>query len=343
MIKANYWNFPHTMLGVTTLLEVATLHGLSLEECLKGSQIQLDQIGNHQFYIQPAQEFQITRNVLNLISPEIPLSIEVGQKIQLVRFGIWGLAILNSKTFLEAVLNGLRFVRLSTSYCHISPILQDNEAYLKLNNTQLPDDLQAFFVEREAIMLINIQLTLNAQLLQPTALRFEHAAPPYADYFKRILGIAAQFDQIEHAVAIEANALLCPIPASNSEMLNYCLTQCQQLLQRYTTQEGFTSKVQQYLIAHLQALPSLETTAQHFNLHPRTFKRYLQQENSQFSIMIMDIRGRLAEEFLTQTDLSLENIAEQLGYAELSSFSRAFKNWKGISPQQLRKMQPKML
>ncbi len=336
MIKADYWNFPHTMLGVTILLEVATQHGLGIEQCLQGTTIQLAQIGDLHAYIDPEQEFQVTRNVLKLIPAEIPFSIEVGQRIQLVRFGIWGLAILNSKTFLEAVLTGLRFVRLSTSYCHISPVLQDQEAYLKLDNANLPEDLQQFFVEREAIMLINIQLALNAQSLAPTALRFQHPAPAYADQFEKLLGIAAQFEQHEHAVAINAQALYCPIPASNPDILASCAKQCQQLLSQHDQVTGFRGKVQRYLSENLLLMPSLESTAQHLNLHPRTLKRYLQDENSSFSTLLMEIKGTLALEFLTKTDLSLEKIAEQLGYAELSSFSRAFKNWKGTSPKKIR-------
>lgn len=325
------------MLGVTILLEVATQHGLSVEQCLAGSNIQLAQIGNIQTYIDPQQEFQVTQNVLKLISPSVPLSIEVGQRIQLVRFGIWGLAILNANTFLEAVFTGLRFIRLSTSYCYISPLLKEREAYLSLNNDYLPEDLKQFFIEREAIALINIQLALNAKSLAPTALRFTHSAPIYADIFEKVLGIAAQFDQAENAVAINPDALMSPIPASNSEIRDYCTQQCQQLLQQQHAINSFSRRVQRYLTEDVRHMPSLETTAKHFNVHPRTFKRYLQQENINFSTLVMDIKGELALEFLTQTDFSLDKIAEQLGYAELSSFSRAFTRWKGVSPQKLRK------
>jgi len=97
--------------------------------------------------------------------------------------------------------------------------------------------------------------------------------------------------------------------------------------------------VQRYLTANLPDIPSLETTAQHFKLHPRTLKRHLQQEHSNFSTLVMDIKGQLAQEFLRHSDFALDKIAEQLGYAELSSFSRAFKNWHGISPQRYRMSQ----
>lgn len=339
MIKADYWQFPHSMIGVSALLEVASQHGLSIVRCLQGTALSLDQIGNPQAFVTPEQEFTVTRNVLHLLPASMPLSIEVAQRMQLIRFGIWGLAILNAKTFSEAVLTGLRFIRLGTAYCHIAPTLSASEAYLKLDNRYLPPDLQPFFAERDAIMLINIQLALNAQTLVPTALRFTHSAPPYAAQFAQSIGIAAQFDQPEHGVAINPLALHSPIPASNLALREYCIAQCQQLLQQHDSARRVTDQVQRYLTANLPDLPSLETTAQHFNLHPRTLKRHLQQEHSNFSTLVMDIKGQLAQEFLRHTDFALDKIAEQLGYAELSSFSRAFKNWHGISPQRYRMSQ----
>jgi len=43
-------------------------------------------------------------------------------------------------------------------------------------------------------------------------------------------------------------------------------------------------------------------------------------------------RFELAETLLKQSDISMTEIAERLGYRELSAFSRAFKMAYGVAP-----------
>jgi AraC-like DNA-binding protein len=48
-------------------------------------------------------------------------------------------------------------------------------------------------------------------------------------------------------------------------------------------------------------------------------------------------RVDLALHYMDDPDIPLTEIAFNLGYSELSAFSRAFRNWTGISPQKYRK------
>ena len=43
-----------------------------------------------------------------------------------------------------------------------------------------------------------------------------------------------------------------------------------------------------------------------------------------------------AGEYILHTDHSVTDIAMMLGYTDLSSFSRAYKRWTGVGPQQAR-------
>lgn len=47
-------------------------------------------------------------------------------------------------------------------------------------------------------------------------------------------------------------------------------------------------------------------------------------------------RERLARIYLQTLSMSLEEIAERLGYGEQTSFGRAFKRWTGVTPQRFR-------
>ncbi|MOA54005.1 transcriptional activator FtrA [compost metagenome] len=49
------------------------------------------------------------------------------------------------------------------------------------------------------------------------------------------------------------------------------------------------------------------------------------------------MRQTLAEELLASTGLSLEEIADRLGYGEVSNFLHAFKRWRGMTPGRYRR------
>jgi AraC-like DNA-binding protein len=44
-----------------------------------------------------------------------------------------------------------------------------------------------------------------------------------------------------------------------------------------------------------------------------------------------------ARELLRQHTLSVEQVAERLGYSDVSNFGRAFRRWTGLTPAAFRK------
>jgi len=52
---------------------------------------------------------------------------------------------------------------------------------------------------------------------------------------------------------------------------------------------------------------------------------------------VTELRINKAKELLMQTDLSLNYIAEEVGYYNVSSFIRRFKQVEGITPGEFRK------
>ena len=76
-------------------------------------------------------------------------------------------------------------------------------------------------------------------------------------------------------------------------------------------------------------------------LHPRTLQRKLVQEGSSFDAIKDDIRKELTLQYLWETDISMSQLTDILGFSEQSAFSRASKRWFGLSPKQLRQQRGK--
>ncbi|KVM66866.1 hypothetical protein WJ60_13980 [Burkholderia ubonensis] len=70
---------------------------------------------------------------------------------------------------------------------------------------------------------------------------------------------------------------------------------------------------------------SLEDMARLMNTGARTLKRRLQDEGATFRALLAESRGAKAEALLGDERLTLTEVAERLGFSDLSSVLQAFK------------------
>ena len=64
----------------------------------------------------------------------------------------------------------------------------------------------------------------------------------------------------------------------------------------------------------------------------RSLRRHLQDEGTTYQKILDELRLNMAVEKLYMQHLSVADVAEQLGFSESRSFSRAFKQWTGTTP-----------
>ena len=73
--------------------------------------------------------------------------------------------------------------------------------------------------------------------------------------------------------------------------------------------------------------------AEKMDMSVRTLRRRLSSEGSSYRELLDEIRYGLAREYLAETLLPMEEIAELLGYTEPGNFSHAFRRWSGQPPR----------
>ncbi|WP_348675285.1 AraC family transcriptional regulator ligand-binding domain-containing protein [uncultured Abyssibacter sp.] len=81
---------------------------------------------------------------------------------------------------------------------------------------------------------------------------------------------------------------------------------------------------------------SIELCARKMGTSVRTLQSNLSEAGLKFSDILERVRTELAKSYLKQDQLSLDDVADLLGYSEQSSFGRAFKRWTGETPKQYR-------
>ena len=99
-------------------------------------------------------------------------------------------------------------------------------------------------------------------------------------------------------------------------------------------------RVRRYIklsLAQEKRPPRLKQVAALEGVSERTMLRMLADNGLSFHLISEDVRRSLAGEMINLPSVSLSEIAESLGFTDLSSFSRSFRKWFGATPGQYRK------
>src|SRR5690606_23534134 len=139
---------------------------------------------------------------------------------------------------------------------------------------------------------------------------------------------------------IDATILQTAFPRANALTAAQCDRYCQELMERRQMSRQLSDRVRHYLRERGQPVATLSDVAAAFNLSERSLRRLLQQEGVGWRQLRDEILAEYARKQLRIGRWNIQQVGEQLGYADASSFSHAFKRWTGVSPAEFRREQP---
>lgn len=140
-----------------------------------------------------------------------------------------------------------------------------------------------------------------------------------------------------HAIEFTAGDAAHPFLTTNDDMWSYFEPELRRRLHELDGNATTTDRVRSAL---LELLPSGRTAmrdvSQELAMSTRTLQRRLAAEGTSFARVLATTRESLARHYLTVGDVTTAEISYLLGYADPSSFSRAFQDWTGTTPERIR-------
>ncbi|MES2817598.1 MAG: AraC family transcriptional regulator [Pseudomonadota bacterium] len=328
------WPARRSITSVQLLMQLGIDHGLSVDAGLQGTGLCPLQLAQAQGEIDATQELRLITNLLDAL-PHVPnLGQQAGLRYPLTAYGIWGYALLSSQSIRQAAELGLRYLDLTFAFTRMHLSEDATWAHLHLEASDLPAPLRDFLLQRDAIAVLALQRELLGAPLPNCRIRLRMAAPDGPNLFSEQFGLHTEFDCGEDRISFHRCFLDLPLPRANPQTAQLCEAQCQALLARHRVRSGLPGQVRDRLLATPGRLADMERLAGELGISSRTLRRRLNDEGTRFRLLQDEVRQTLAEELLATGGLTLEEIAERLGYSEVSNFLHAFKRWKGLTPGQ---------
>ncbi len=322
----------HHIKALRPALQVMAGLGYSAEKCLEGTGITSEQLEQLSPGLTVEQEVAFHERLLQLSGDPL-LGLKLGEAYRLESYGMLGYAMLSASTIGDALKLAVDFHPLTFTHYRLCLTPQDDAVALQfLPMRPLPPSVQRLYEDREIAAALSgaeqaLGMPIKPSRIQLTYGKAEHRRA-YAAYFP----CPVTFDADVALCAIPRAVLSLPMPMRDPATSAHCRQQCEQLLATLSRSTPLVEAVRQELVRQPGSIPGLEEVAQRLNLSTRSLRRKLSEEQASFQCIQDEIRFQLAKEYLS-TSLSIEQIAQLLGYSEASNFSHAFKRWAGCAPK----------
>ncbi len=187
-------------------------------------------------------------------------------------------------------------------------------------------------------MFLNILRNALGPDWMPLEIHFEHGRPDGGGEHERRFGAPTLFGQRTNAIAFRREALAQPM--ANCDPYLFAVIE-PFLAERAASRRAptdFVSALKQEIKLKLgESSSSLRSVAGRMGLSSAALQRRLRELGVSYNDLLRAARQELALRYVRESDMPLTEIAFAVGYSELSAFSRAFRAWTGLSPQQYRR------
>lgn len=267
------------------------------------------------------------------------LGLRLGAQQNLSEMGIVGHVVLNSENLRAGLEEYIRLFDVVNDAICLDLSSDERHGYLTFIH-KYPEYYCIPDMERSLVLALQRSRAWLGKDLQLTSVHFPHKAPAYDHLYQRVFSCPVYFNQSECRIVFAQDHFNLRPTRSNPYLKQAALEYANNLLQRFSFQ-SLSEQVKTLIYRDIdKSEPSINKVAACLNMSKQTLYRKLKLEGLFFQKLVEKVRFDKARQLLRLSALSTSEIALQLGFSELSAFSRAFKRWSGMSPKAFRQNIP---
>lgn len=304
---ARDWDFPRAAAGVLHLVTYAGSRDVAAETVLAGTGLGPDDLAATSGEVTAGQELRAVRNLQQQLGD---VGAALGRSYHVSTFGVFGYALLASRTVVDAMEVALKFLDLSFTFAIPRAELVGQTVHIVVDGAGLPADVRGFLVDRDAAAIQTI---------------LDELVPGGVPSRRR-----AEVDCVVITFAVEELDRRLPMANTQSRALSEAL--CRDVVERRRRRTGTAQAVRILVTQQLRWGAPMAGVASELGWSERTLRRRLAVEGTAYQHLVDEVRESLAVELLATGRLSVAETASRLGYAEASPFIVAYRRWTGTTP-----------
>lgn len=307
--------------------------GLNINEILKTADLPRDIFSHNDIYLSVDEYFNLWK-AIEALSDNDSLPLIVGKTASPESFNPVFLAALSSPNL------NIAMDRISKYKKLVGPMKIDvdvMESYTSIivdclnASDPIPDSLLA----TEFVFLVNLVRIATRDNIKPIFISSTSKIiqkKEYIEYFS-MTPVKGEINEIRFS-SWDASK---PFLTENYGIWNFFEPELRKRISDMEAGDTYSSRVCAILFELLPTgIFSTEDVAKKMAISKRTLQRYLSNESTTFQKLLNQTRNKLAQHYLSNSNISVAEISFLLGFVDANSFARAFKGWTGEAPGRAR-------
>src|SRR5690554_110393 len=260
------------------------------------------------------------------------LGLAMGNLMTISHHGMAGVAAVTQPTLRECLECVCRFCMELFPPLEMSLRIEDAKGMFIISENLSLSPYTHFFYELNLVSFYNIFMHLVGGEIQPERIDFSYPEPTWGHIYRRYFRCPVYFNQSETRIVGDAALANYELPLANRLM---AMNAEKTLFENIPTKaiRMLPLRLRRLLLRYYGAFPSLENAASELGMSSRTLRRKLAEGGTTYQKELDAVREKLAREYFLRGGTSVTELALLLGYADSSSFAKAFRRWTGMAPK----------
>ncbi len=321
---------------VARLIDRAAAEGMSREALVEAAGLRDVDLADSDSRVPVSVQAALWRLIARRI-PDPGFAVRAGASISVRDTGLLGYVMSYSATLGHALRRLVRYshiltdaveFRLETPKRHHVAVAQCHP----MLGVGLP-----FAVDYRFAAGLSICRQITGIEIVPFQVDFSYDQPASTLEHRRFFRCPLRFGQPKSRVVLFERDLSLPVPRGDETLAGYLSAYAEEVLRSLVGGSSARERVRSAIwMALADGRPTVERIASAVGLTSRTLQRRLAREGTSVHQEVEEIRKAMAMAMLRDRDISIDEIAFLLGYAEPSTLFRLFKRWTGMTPREYR-------
>ena len=233
---------------------------------------------------------------------------------------------------------GLGFLSLKLEQMPAELVRQQSLAEIVLLEPELTPQ-RAFTYFTYWMIVHGVACWLAGRRIPILAIELRCPQPDFCDDYRVMFSDNLRFDRPRTRMIFSADCLDLPIKRSPEELKRFLAHAPANILVKYRDPDSLATRIKHDLRQMpADTWPETEGLAANLCISASTLRRRLADEGQTYQGLKDSVRKELAIVWLAEPHISFAEIAARLGFADASSFYKAFRKWSGSNPGHYRSL-----
>jgi len=318
---------------VQGLADVLAVSGIDRQTFLNAARISSALLADEDARISRLEMFRLCEVALDLTG-DSALGLHWGERFTESTFTPLSHLIAHSTNLRAGLQTLFAYQQVLTDETRYELVEEGDEVTLRLS--ALPERslrLRTFVIEMEAIGIYRLLRSFGPDV-RPKHVDFVYEPPAHRNEYTRVFQGVERFGQPYSALTFP-RSLMSSVPPHKDEDVRIALEAvASRRALRVKKRMSYALRVREQLVKLGPSVRSdMNEVAHVLGMSVRSLRRRLDEEGSTFSELAYEAAATIAKELLSSKQKSIKEAAFAMGFADVSSFHRAFKRWTGLTPR----------